>query len=101
MCYPANEMGKTIASEHRESSTARVPAVPPGTAIVYTRYEQEKSVVLNPQDFYRLVALDDALADVAFDRIEMSELVLEAHRLEDTPSDPIEDPSRIKALLGL
>jgi hypothetical protein len=68
-------------------------------AIVYTRYDEEKSVVMNPQDFHRLIALDDALA--AFDRIEMSELVLEAHRLEDTPGAPVEDPSRIKALLGL
>ncbi len=94
-------MDETIASERRDSSTARVPSVPPGRAIVYTRYDEEKSVVMNPQDFHRLVALDDALADVAFDRIEMSELVLEAHRLEDTPGTPIEDPSRIKALLGL
>ena len=75
--------------------------MPPAKAIVYTRYGEEKSVVMNPQDFHRLIPLDDAFADVAFDRIEMSELVLEAHRVEDTPEAPIEDPSRIKALLDL
>ncbi len=30
----------------------------------------------------------------------MSELVLEAHRLEDTPGTPVEDPAQIQALLG-
>ena len=78
-----------------------MPFVPPGRAIVYTRYDEEKSVVMNPQDFHRLIALAGALTDVACDRIEMSELVLEAHRVEDVPGVPIEDPNRIKLLLGL
>lgn len=94
-------MGESIASERRDSSTARVPAVPPGRAIVYTRYDEEKSVVMNPQDFRRLAALDGDLADLSLDRNELSELVLEAHRLEDTPGAPIEDASRIEALLDL
>lgn len=94
-------MAQTIESERRDSSTARVPSVPPGKAIVYTRYEEEKSVVMNPEDFHRLAALADDLAEVTLDRIEMSELVLEAHRLEDTPGTPIEDPKQIKSLLGL
>jgi len=100
MCYRAKEMGE-IASERRDSSTARVPSVPPGRAIVYTRYDEEKSVVMNPQDFHRLIALDGALAEVACDRIEMSEVALEAHRHEDMPGAPVEDPGRIKSLLGL
>ncbi|MHB1244702.1 MAG: hypothetical protein ACYC1P_15085 [Gaiellaceae bacterium] len=94
-------MAEIIASERRDSSTARVPSVPPGTAILYTRYDEEKSVVMNPQDFHRLAALDADLADLSLDRVEMSELALEAHRLEDTPGAPIEDASRIEALLDL
>jgi hypothetical protein len=31
----------------------------------------------------------------------MSEAALEAHRLEDTPGTAVEDPSEIRALLGL
>ena len=87
--------------EQRESAGARVPSVPAGTAIVYTRYGEEKSVVLNPQDFHRLSALDHDLEELAFDRPTLSELALKAHALEDTPGSPIEDPDVIKALLGL
>ncbi len=94
-------MARTIETEQRESSSARVPTVPPGRAIVYTRYEEEKTVVMNPQDFHRLAALDEALAEIAAERLEMSDLVLEAHRLEDEPGEPIEDPVAIKTLLGL
>jgi hypothetical protein len=94
-------MAEAIESERRDSSSARVPAVPRGKAIVYTRYDEEKSVVMNPEDFHRLAALEEDLAEVAFDQIELSELALEAHRLEDTPGTPIEDPTQIRALLGL
>ena len=94
-------MAETIERERRESSTARVPSVPPGRAIVYTRYDEEKSVVMNPQDFYRLAALDEALAEIVDDGAALSELALKAHELEDMPGEPVEDPVEIKALLGL
>jgi len=94
-------VAETIERERRESSTARVPSVPPGRAIVYTRYDQEKSVVMNPQDFHRLAALDEALAEIVDDRPAFSELALRAHELEDTPAEPVEDPVQIRALLGL
>jgi hypothetical protein len=68
---------------------------------VYTRYDEKKSVVMNPEDFHRLVALDDALAAVVSDATGMSDLALEAHRLEDTPGTPVEDAAEIRALLGL
>lgn len=42
-----------------------MPGVAPGTAIVFTRYEEEKSVVLHPADFRRLVELDEALAEIS------------------------------------
>jgi len=94
-------MPEPIESERRESSSARVPAVAPGRAIVYTRYDEEKSVVINPDDFHRLATLDSDLAELALEPIEMSDLALEAHRLEGTPGVPVEDPARIEALLGL
>ena len=68
---------------------------------MFTRYDEEKAVVLNPQDFHRLSALDHDLEELASDRPALSELVLKAHALEDTPGTPVEDPNRIKALLGL
>ena len=77
MCYGARSVRVDRKGASR-SSTARVPAVPRGTAIVYTRYAEAKSVVLNPEDFDRLVALDKALTAVAGEGLEMSELVLEA-----------------------
>lgn len=91
-----------IKSERRDSSLARVPSVPPGTAIVFTRYDEEKAVVLNPQDFRRLVALDADLDELAsVDRLVLTELALKAHALEDAPGTPLEDADEIKTLLGL
>ncbi len=94
-------MAEIIENEVRDSSTARVPSVSPGHAIVFTRYDEEKSVVLHPDDYHRLAALDEELAAIALRPLEMSELTLEAHRLEDTPGTAIEDAAQIKALLGL
>jgi hypothetical protein len=92
----------TIKSERRESSRDRVPAVAPGEAIVYTRYDKEKSVVVNPEDFHRLASLDRDLTEVTSGRrIEMSDLALEAHLMESTPGTAVEDPAQIEAILGL
>ncbi len=90
-----------IVSERRDSSAARVPAVPLGTALVFTRYDEEKAVVLHPQDFHRLSALDHDLEELSSDRPALSELALKAHALGDTPGVAVEDPDAIKALLGL
>lgn len=57
--------------------------------------------MINPEDFHRLATLDGDLAELAVERVEMSDLALEAHRLESTPGSPIEDPVEIEALLGL
>ena len=90
-----------IRTERRESSTARVPAVPPGRAIVFTRYAEESAVVVNPDDFRRLAALDDALDALAGDRPAMSDLALAAHEREDEPTGAVEDVAAIRALLDL
>lgn len=89
-----------IVRELRDSSTARVPSVAPGRAIVFTRYDEEKAVVLNPADFRRLAELDNDLEELSHSS-GPSDLVLEALELEDRPGTPIEDPARIKTLLGL
>ena len=88
-----------IRIERRDSSSARVPAVEPGHAIVFTRYDEDRSVVLAPDDFSRLSALDDALDAVLRDRPPVSELARAAHRLEDEPGAAIEDANTLRRLL--
>src|SRR2546428_13079035 len=93
-------VAETIKTEQRESSSARVPTVPRGRAIVYTRYEEEKTVVMNPEDFHRLAALDAALAEIsAAGQLELSELVLKAPQARTPPGRPIEAPAPTKPLL--
>jgi PHD/YefM family antitoxin component YafN of YafNO toxin-antitoxin module len=91
-----------IETEIRDSATLRVPAVAEGLALVVTRYDDEKAVVMNPADFRRLAALDAALELIGeAEALPLDALALEAHRLEDEPSQQIEDPVAIRALLGL
>jgi PHD/YefM family antitoxin component YafN of YafNO toxin-antitoxin module len=91
-----------IDTEFRDAATLRVPALDEGRALVVTRYDEEKAVVMNPKDFRRLAALDAALDAIRYaDAPALTPLVLEAHRLEDEPGEPIEDPSAIRKLLGL
>jgi hypothetical protein len=68
---------------------------------VFTRYDEEKAVVMNPRDFQRFRALDHDLARLMSDRPELSDLALKAYALEDQPATAVENPSQIKALLGL
>ncbi len=65
------------------------------------RHCYKEAVVANPEDLRGLAAPDEALAEIVSDRPEMSELAFEAHRLEDEPGGPIEDPAAIRALFGL
>jgi hypothetical protein len=90
----------SIDIERRDSSTARVPAVEPGHAIVFTRYDEDHTVVLEPGDFRRLAAIDGALDAALADRPEISELVSLAHRLEDEPGEALEDAAAIRRLLA-
>lgn len=91
-----------IVRERRDASTVRVPSVSAGTAVIVTRYDEDKAVLLSPQDFERLAALDEALDDIVLDdRLALSGLARKAHRLEDEPGAPVEDPKLLEALLGL
>lgn len=90
-----------ITTEQRDSSTARVPTVPRGRAIVIVRYDEEKAVVMNPEDFRRFEMLDQDLDELASSTPELTELALKAHALEDTPEPALEDADQIRAYLGL
>lgn len=91
-----------IQTEVRDAANLRVPALAEGRALLVTRYDEEKAVVMNPEDFRRLAALDAALETLrAADAPALTALALEAHRLEDEPDQAVEDPAAIKALLGL
>ena len=90
-----------ITAEQRDSSTARVPAVPPGRALVIVRYQQETAVVMNPEDFRRFEALDHDLDELTSAALEPSELALKAHELEEAPERPLEDADRLRAYLGI
>lgn len=90
-----------ISRERQDASAARVPAVEPGRAVIVTRYGQENAVVLSPTDFHRLAALDEALEEIAAaGKPGLSELARKAHRLEDEPTRPLEDPEALGRLLG-
>jgi hypothetical protein len=91
-----------IETELRDAATLRVPALAEGLALIVTRYDEEKAVVMNPRDFRRLAALDAAVEALqAMGAPELTPLVLKAHRLEDEPDEPVEEPAEIRKLLGL
>ncbi len=87
--------------ETRDASAARVPSTEPGTALVFTRYGEDKAVVLHPDDFRRLSDLADDLAAATSDAAPPSDLALKAHALEDRPGEPLEDAAAIRSLLDL
>jgi len=91
---------REIELERRDSSSARVPAPKPGHAIVVTRYQEERAVVVHPDDFRRLIELDRALDSLP--PVVPSDIALLAHEIEDTPAgNAIEDPDELRALLRL
>jgi PHD/YefM family antitoxin component YafN of YafNO toxin-antitoxin module len=90
-----------MRTERQDASTARVPPVEAGTAVIVTRYGRENAVVLSPADFHRLAALDEALEAIAAgERAGLSELARKAHRIEDEPGAALEDPVALARLLG-
>lgn len=90
-----------MKSSETDVSAARVPAVERGSALVVRRYGAEHAVVVHPEDFRRLAALDAALAEIDGERPQPSDLTVKAHRLEDRPAGALEDADAIRALLGL
>ena len=69
---------------------------------MYTRYDDEKTVAMNPNDFHRFAQLDEDLTEIAAaQRLPLSDLALEALQAEATPGAAIEDPAEIEVILGL
>jgi PHD/YefM family antitoxin component YafN of YafNO toxin-antitoxin module len=100
--YDASYGATVIDTEVRDAATLRVPAIDEGRALVVTRFDEEKAVVMNPRDFRRLAALDAALEAIhAVEALALTPLMLDVHRLEDEPDEPVEDPDAIRKLLGL
>ena len=100
MARTLRSVARPIETEQRDSSTARVPEVSRGHAIVFTRYDRERAVVLHPDDYRRLAALDEALAAMTSERPVPSEAALAAQAAEDEPLGAVEDPREIEKLLG-
>jgi hypothetical protein len=86
----------------KQASEDRVPAVAEGEAIVYKRYEDEKTVAVNPVDFHRLAQLEADLDEIsASDHIPLDDFALEGLLEEARPKRPLEDPAEIEAFLRL
>jgi hypothetical protein len=83
------------------SDQVRVPDPQRGVATVVSRYRRERAVLLHPDDFHRLDALDALVTDVsASEPAVLSEAAAEAHSDEDTPGEPVTDPALLDELFG-
>jgi hypothetical protein len=94
---------KTMALNVRivAGDRVRIPDQKPGTATVISRYRKERAVLIHPDDFHRLQALDDFVAGaVTTEPLELSDAAIAAHRAEETPTTPITDPERLAELFG-
>lgn len=79
----------------------RVPDQTPGTATAVRRYDNERAFVLHPDDFHRLVALEDLVASaLELDPLALTDAAVAAHFDESSPGEPVTDPAQINALLG-
>jgi hypothetical protein len=100
---PAARRGcSTPASLARSHAPTRpLASTDPGEAAVIERYGKERAVVLHPDDFHRLLELDQLVEDtVALEPFQLSEEAIRAHREEATPGEPVTDPTVIEKLFG-
>jgi hypothetical protein len=94
-----NEMG--LKSERVAANEVRVPSPHRGTAMRVTRYRKDHSVILHPDDFAELEALDALAQRVSrFEPLRVSEAGYRAHLEEDRSAEPIEDPAILRRLFG-
>jgi hypothetical protein len=79
----------------------RVPDPVPGVATVVSRYRRERAVLLHPDDFHRLDALDALVtAAAATEPLALTDEAIAAHREEDAPGEPVTDPALLEELFG-
>jgi hypothetical protein len=82
------------------SNEVRLPRPSRGVATRVTRYREDYSVILHPDDFRQFEALDELVSEACrLDRLLPSDVGARVH-LEDRPSEPIEDAATLKRLFG-
>lgn len=83
------------------SNRVRVPSPSRGVATHVVRYKQEHSVILHPDDFSELEALDALAAGASeLEPLEITELSERLHAEEERPgSPPIHDRDLLTKLL--
>jgi hypothetical protein len=82
------------------SNEVRLPRPSRGVATRVTRYREDYSVILHPDDFQRFEALDELVGEACrLDRLMPSDVGIRVH-LEDRPNKPIEDAATLKRLFG-
>jgi hypothetical protein len=84
-----------------KGNAVRVPRTDPGEATVIERYGKERAIVLHPDDFHRLLELEQLAEDAAaLEPIELSDEAIRAHREEGTPGEAVTDPAVLAQLFG-
>lgn len=88
---------KTVASNE-----VRIPVPARGTAVHVTRYGRDQSVILHPDDYRLLDALEELVERASrLPPLEVSEAGYAAHVDEDrSRGEPVEDPATLRRLLG-
>jgi hypothetical protein len=82
------------------SNEVRFPRPSRGIGTRVTRYREDYAVILHPDDFRQLEALDELVGEaVRLDRLMPSEIGAHVH-LEDRPDRPIEDAATLKRLFA-
>ena len=82
------------------SNEVRLPRPGRGVATRVTRYGEDYSVILHPDDFQRFEALDELVGEACrLDRLLPTDLGARVH-LEDRPSTPIEDAATLRRLFA-
>jgi hypothetical protein len=95
-----------LEHEKKRSDDVRAPAVPRGTAVIVTRYREDrpKVALVNPDDLAMLEESHDILDGIGdLPPTSLSRLSRKALRLEDRPDDSarVEDAERIAEILNL
>jgi hypothetical protein len=82
------------------SNEVRFPRPSRGVGTRVTRYREDYAVILHPEDFRHLEALEQLVGDASrLDRMMPSETGARVH-LEDRPERPIEDAATLKRLFA-
>ncbi|HEX3324942.1 MAG TPA: hypothetical protein VHR65_07435 [Solirubrobacterales bacterium] len=91
-----------LKSKTVTSNEVRIPAPVQGTAMHVTRYGRDQSVILHPDDYHALGALDELVERACrVPPLKVSEAGYAAHMEEDRGrGEPIEDPVALRKLLG-